>query len=132
MWVSRIVVLAMCLLAVGLLYVPGVDSVVFWLVLFTWAGLGAAFGPPLLLSLSWRRMTAAGAAAGIVTGAVATVAWYHLLTPATGGYELIPGFLAGTLATVLVSLATKATKPPADADARMADTEEGTRVDERS
>ncbi|MBB6171002.1 SSS family solute:Na+ symporter [Nocardiopsis mwathae] len=114
--VSRWVVLAMCLLAVGLLHVPGIDDVVFWLVLFTWAGLGAAFGPPLLLSLFWKGTTAAGAAAGVITGTVTTVTWYYTLSAHM--YELIPGFIASTLATWLVSLVTR---KPDDTDSLMAD-----------
>ncbi|GAA1991487.1 sodium/proline symporter [Nocardiopsis rhodophaea] len=114
--ISRLVVLAMVLLAVGLLYVPGIEDVVFWLVLFTWAGLGAAFGPSLLLSLFWRRTTAAGAAAGIIVGAVTTVTWYYTLKPYM--YELIPGFIASTLAVWIVSLLTRR---PTDTDALMRD-----------
>jgi sodium/proline symporter len=45
------------------------------MVAYAWAGLGASFGPPLLLSLWWRRTTWAGALAGMVGGMVATVIW---------------------------------------------------------
>ena len=103
--VSRVVVLVMCLLAVGLLYVPGVESLVFWLVLFAWAGLGAAFGPPLLLALFWRGTTAAGAAAGIVVGALVTIVWYYTLSDVL--YELVPGAIASTVAVVAVSAVTR-------------------------
>ncbi|MDA2810088.1 sodium/proline symporter [Nocardiopsis sp. RSe5-2] len=103
--VSRVVVLVICLLAVGLLYVPGVESLVFWLVLFAWAGLGAAFGPPLLLALFWRGTTAAGAAAGIIAGALVTIAWYYTLSDVL--YELVPGAIASTVAVVAVSAMTR-------------------------
>jgi SSS family transporter len=90
------------------------DELVFWLVLFAWAGLGAALGPTSILALFWRRTTAAGVFAGLLVGTVTTFAWYF--TPALKGmlYELIPAFVAGLLATVIVSLLTR---PPADADA---------------
>jgi SSS family solute:Na+ symporter len=97
-------------LALGLV----AENLVFWLVLFAWAGLGAALGPTTLLALYWRGTTRAGVFAGLVTGSVVTVVWY--LTPALKArlYELIPAFALGMLATVLVS---RWTRPPDDVDA---------------
>ena len=43
------------------------------LVAFAWAGFGASFGPTILLSLYWRRLSAMGAFAGMITGAVIVV-----------------------------------------------------------
>ena len=78
------------------------------LVSYAWAGFGAAFGPALLLSLYWPRMTRAGALAGILVGALTVVIWKQL----TGGifelYEIVPGILFATVAVLLVSLLTPA------------------------
>lgn len=95
---------------------------VFWLVLFAWAGLGASIGPALILSLYWRRMTLAGALAGIVTGAAVTVVWKQTawLKAHIIKYELVPGFLLAALAVVLVSLVTR---PPPDVDRRFTEME---------
>lgn len=75
------------------------------IVAYAWAGFGAAFGPVLVLSLYWPRMTKAGAMAGIVTGALTVVLWKHidpLLGPfQTGIYEMVPGVLAATAAALL-------------------------------
>jgi len=92
------------------------EDLVFWLVLFAWAGLGAALGPTSILALFWKRTTRAGVLAGLVAGTVTTVTWY--LVPALKDrlYELIPAFAAGLLTTVLVSLWTR---PPEGADAMM-------------
>ncbi len=89
------------------------EQLVFWLVLFAWAGLGAALGPTSLLAVYWRRTTRAGVFAGLITGTAVTVVWY--LTPALKDrlYELIPAFGLALLATVLVSLLTA---PPPDVD----------------
>jgi sodium/proline symporter len=112
---SRVVVVAL----VGLALVVGMlaEELVFWLVLFAWAGLGAAFGPTSILALFWRGTTRAGVLAGIATGTLTTIGWYF--TPALKGrlYELIPAFALGLLATVVVS---RVTRPPAAADAMMA------------
>ena len=87
------------------------EQLVFWLVLFAWAGLGAALGPTTLLALYWKRTTRAGIFAGLLSGTLTTFIWY--LTPSLKArlYELIPAFLVSLLATVVVSLRTR---PPAD------------------
>ena len=81
--------------------------VIFWFVLFAWSGLACAFAPVVLCALFWKRATRAGAIAGMTTGFLVTVGW--VLFAKSGFYdlyEMIPGFLAGLLATVVVSLAT--------------------------
>jgi Na+/proline symporter len=80
------------------------QDLVFWLVLFAWGGLGAAFGPALILAIYWPRATRAGIVAGMVTGAVATILWKQFLAGPTGIYELIVAFPLALLAIVLVSL----------------------------
>jgi solute:Na+ symporter, SSS family len=87
------------------------DSEVLGLVANAWAGFGAAFGPLILLALTWNRMTGAGAVAGLVTGAGVVAAWIVLGWNAAflggpGLYEIVPGFIAALLAIILVSLLT--------------------------
>lgn len=88
------------------------ESQVLGLVSNAWAGFGAAFGPLILLALTWDRMTGAGAVAGLVTGAGVVAGWIALgwntaLPAALGGgpglYEIVPGFFASLAAIVLVS-----------------------------
>jgi sodium/proline symporter len=102
---SRAVVVV--LVAFSLLVGMVAQQLVFWLVLFAWAGLGAAIGPTSILALFWRGATRAGVMAGMLTGTVTTIVWYF--TPALKGfmYELIPAFGLGLLATVAVSRATR-------------------------
>ena len=68
-----------------------------------WGLFGASFAPVILMSLHWKRMTFAGAAAGIVAGAVVDVCWLMFLS-STGIYEIVPGFFAGLIVCVAVSL----------------------------
>ncbi len=87
------------------------ESGVLALVANAWAGFGAAFGPLIILSLTWKRMTGAGAVAGLVTGAAVVIAWIALgwngeFLGGPGVYEIIPGFVAAWLAIWLVSKAT--------------------------
>ena len=78
-----------------------------------WAGFGAAFGPLMILALTWQRMTGLGAVAGLVTGALTVIVWIAMgwnssFLGGPGVYEMIPGFLLAMLAIVVVSLATDA------------------------
>jgi sodium/proline symporter len=106
---SRAVVLALVAVALVLGWVA--DELVFWLVLFAWAGLGAALGPTSILALFWRRTTRAGVVAGALAGTLTTFVWYFTPALKSALYELVPAFAAGLLATVVVSLLTA---PPPD------------------
>lgn len=75
----------------------------FWFVLFAWSGLGAAFGPVLLLALWTERLTRAGAVAGILTGFLATVLWKQSGLSDTVVYELVPAFFLAGAAALAVS-----------------------------
>jgi sodium/proline symporter len=80
------------------------DALVLDLVAYAWAGFGAAFGPVLVLSLYWPRMTRRGALAGVLVGGLTVVIW----KPLDGGlfdlYEIVPGMLFATLAAMAASL----------------------------
>jgi sodium/proline symporter len=93
----------------------GQVRVVFWFVLFAWSGLASAFTPVVLLSLFWKRTTRAGAIAGMLAGFLAAILWVVLFKAAALElYEMIPGFAAGFLVTIGVSLFTA---PPSGAAA---------------
>ncbi|MCA5894540.1 sodium/proline symporter PutP [Isoptericola sp. NEAU-Y5] len=76
------------------------------LVGFAWAGFGAAFGPIVLLSLYWRRLTRWGALSGMVVGATVAFVWGQTDSLADTLYEIVPGFVAGLVVAVVVSLLT--------------------------
>jgi sodium/proline symporter len=72
------------------------------MVSYAWAGFGAAFGPVILISLIWSRMTQQGAIAGIVTGTLTVIIWKHYAW--FNLYEIVPGFIFATISIVTVSL----------------------------
>ena len=82
------------------------EDLVFWLVLFAWAGLGASIGPASILALYWKGTTRTGVMAGMISGTAVTIAWYFTPYLSNLMYELIPGFLAGFFVTWIVSLFT--------------------------
>ena len=108
LWAGRIVVLIISIAALLIASNPN-SGTIMGLVSNAWGVFGAAFGPAILLSLFWRRLTFAGAAAGIVTGALVDILWLVLLS-STGLYEIIPGFICGFIVAIIVSLAGK--EPP--------------------
>ncbi len=87
------------------------SSTVLDLVAYAWAGFGASFGPVILLTLYWRRLTAAGALAGMVVGAVTVVVWGNIEVLSSHMYEIVPGFAANLLATTVVSVLTYGANP---------------------
>jgi sodium/proline symporter len=101
---SRSVVFFLVVLSLIFSYLA--EDLVFWLVLFAWAGLGASIGPASILALYWKGTTRTGVMAGMISGTTVTMAWYFIPYLSNLMYELIPGFLAGLVVTWLVSLYT--------------------------
>ena len=113
LWVGRIVVLIIAVIAffIASSKASGAQSIMS-MVENAWGGFGASFGPVIILSLFWKRLTYKGAIAGVVGGAVTDVLWLVFLTAKTGVYELLPGFVVGALCCVIVTLLDK--KPGKD------------------
>ena len=103
-WISRASIIFVCSLA----YVIAFFEVrsVYALVKYSWSGLGSSFGPLLLTSLYTKRITHAGALAGIITGGTIAALWPHT-SFLFNNYPMIPGFLASIAALLGVSLITK-------------------------
>ena len=109
MVVARVTVISIAVIAIILAWNP--NSSVFRVVSFAWAGFGAAFGPTMLLALFWKRSNRQGALAGLIVGGGMVFIWKFLLSPLGGVfgiYELLPAFILGLVANIIVSLATPA------------------------
>jgi sodium/proline symporter len=106
--VNRVSVILVAALAGFIAYDPGHSLLD--IVGYAWSGLGAAFGPVIILSLYWSRTNAMGAIAGVIVGSVTVILW-HTLGETVGGifrlYEIIPGFVLALIANISVSLLTK-------------------------
>lgn len=107
LWISKLSVVLISLIALLLAF--NRSSTVLKTVLYSWSGLGSAFGPLVLMSLYSTTTTRYGAIAGIITGTLVSMAW-PTLNPLISTYEvlpMIPGFLISALSIFLVSLVTK-------------------------
>jgi sodium/proline symporter len=101
-WVSRGTVIGVAAIACGIALNP--ENSVLDLVAYAWAGFGATFGPLVILSLYWKRMTRNGAIAGIIGGGITVLIWKQLEGGIFDLYEIVPGFLISILLIVATSL----------------------------
>ena len=98
--VSRIVVLLVAAISIFLALNP--DSLILTMVAYAWAGFGASFGPAIIFSLFWKRMTRRGCIAGIVVGGLTVLIWKQFAF--FGLYEIVPGFIFSSIAIYIVSI----------------------------
>lgn len=102
-WVGRI----MLLLVAAVAYIIAMDpnSGILKLVSYAWAGFGASFGPTVLISVFWKKMTLPGAVFGMISGALTVIVWeyFNFLDL----YSLVPGFIISCVVIFVVSLLTQ-------------------------
>jgi sodium/proline symporter len=107
LWVGRGVVIIIAIIAYFIAANGGKGAqAIMTMVDNAWGGFGASFGPVIILSLFWKRLTYKGAIAGVVAGAVTDIIWLLFLS-FTGIYEILPGFIVGLVAAIIVSLIDK-------------------------
>lgn len=115
LWVGRIAVVILSVIAYFIASSKGSGAqAIMNMVENAWGIFGAAFGPVVLFSLFWRRFNYAGACAGVIVGAAVDIIWLFCLS-STGVYEIVPGFIAGGLAALIVTLCTA--EPSAEVEA---------------
>ena len=107
LWAGRAMVVVISVVAYLIAVNPNSGGIMA-LVSNAWGFFGAAFGPVILLALYWKRLTYSGAVAGVVIGFGVDFLWFKFLAGSTGIYELLPGFVCGLIAAVVVSLISKA------------------------
>lgn len=121
--VGRISVFLVSIVAIALVWNP--EGTILNQVGNAWAGFGAAFGPLIVLSLYWKRMTRQGALAGMLVGAITVLFWIYVPVLPDGEslssvvYEMVPGVILSALAIYVVSLATQ--QPSEAVDKEFAD-----------
>lgn len=100
---GRMAVLAVAIIAAILAFEQ--NDTILGLVAYAWAGFGAAFGPVIILSLFWKKMTNWGALVGMISGAITVIIWKNVGLGDTL-YEIVPGFAINLILSVIVSLLT--------------------------
>lgn len=100
-WISRFSVVVVALIAMFIAFDP--ESSVLGLVSYAWGGFGATFGPIVIMSLFWKRMTRNGALAGLLAGGITVIVWKNLSGGIFDLYEIVPGFILGLIGIVVFS-----------------------------
>lgn len=103
--VSRLSVLAVALFALLLSLNP--QDTILDLISHAWAGFGSAFGPVVLLSLLWKRITTKGAVTGMIVGGLVVLLWISIPHPFSELYAMIPGFSLALISIYIVSIRDK-------------------------
>ena len=81
------------------------------LVSYAWAGFGASFGPVILISLFWKKLSLKGAYVGIFSGAIMVLLWENIpLLKNTEIYSILPAFLVSSILILIVSKLDKPNK----------------------
>lgn len=126
-WAGRAAVIVVAVLSAGLALGLRPDSltalfpsIVATMVTWAFALAGSALAPVFILSIWWRGVTARGAGAGMVTGAVVAIGMFALgIVLDDGGVGevlLTPTIVAAPLATAVTVAVSRRSAPPADLD----------------
>lgn len=115
MRMSRITLIVITVVAI--FFAMDEESVIFNIVSFAWAGFGATFGPIMVFSLFWKRVSEAAAVSGMFAGGIMVFVWGLVLKPMGGVfaiYELLPAFVVSSAVIIIVSLITVPKKAVTD------------------
>ncbi len=113
-WVGRLSVILISIIAFFIAFNP--EASVLELVAYAWAGFGATFGPLVLLSLYWKKMTYPAAIAGIIGGGITVLVWKQMEGGIFELYEIVPGFMVSVICIVSISLWGRPVRPEVEAE----------------
>jgi sodium/proline symporter len=82
-------------------------ELIFAMVSYAWSGLGASFGPGIILLLKWKRCTKEGVLAGMIAGSVTTVVWSNIDYLDDIISVRFVAFALATIAVIVFSLVSK-------------------------
>lgn len=106
LWVSRISVLLISIVGFTIAFFK--ISTIYKLVLYSWSGLGASFGPLLLLSLYLKNINKYGAFAGILVGGITAGIWPYIDQIMGWNFPAVmAGFILSVVAIEVVSYFTR-------------------------
>ena len=102
---SRITIVILGLFAFGIAIMSQIQGRnIFGVVSYAWSGLGSAFGPVLVLTLWWKKITRQGVIAGLLSGFLSTVIWANVLALQAIVTERLASFIIAFIAVIVVSL----------------------------
>ncbi|MEN8117470.1 MAG: sodium/proline symporter [Bacteroidota bacterium] len=102
LFLNKILTLAVGL--VGFLLAITMEDTVYGLVSYAWSGIGASFGPAIVLLIFWKRLSRAGVFASLITGTISAVVWKTWLVEPTGISERLASYVLAFSMAVIFSL----------------------------
>uniref|UniRef100_UPI003216D97B sodium/proline symporter n=1 Tax=uncultured Draconibacterium sp. TaxID=1573823 RepID=UPI003216D97B len=102
LFLNKVLTLAVGL--VGFLLAITMEDTVYGLVSYAWSGIGASFGPAIVLLIFWKKLSRAGVFASLITGTLAAVIWKTWLVDPTGVSERLASYLLALGMAVVFSL----------------------------
>jgi sodium/proline symporter len=97
-------VLILAVGAVAFMIGISLEETVYSLVSYAWSGIGAAFGPAIILLLFWKRFSLAGLFGSLAGGTVSTIIWKTWFAGSTGLSERLVSYLFAFGLAILLSL----------------------------
>ena len=97
-------ILTLAVGVVGFLLAITMEDTVYGLVSYAWSGIGASFGPAIVLLIFWKKLSRAGVFASLITGTVTAVIWKTWLLEITGISERLASYLLALFMAILFSL----------------------------
>lgn len=90
---------------IGFLLAITMEDTVYGLVSYAWSGIGASFGPAIVLLIFWKKLSRAGVFASLITGTISAVVWKTWLVEPTGISERLASYVLAFFMAVVFSLA---------------------------
>lgn len=89
---------------VGFLLAITMEDTVYGLVSYAWSGIGASFGPVIVLLIFWKRFSRTGAFAGLITGTLSAIVWKTWMLDITVISERLASYLLAFAMAMIFSL----------------------------
>jgi len=102
LFLNKLLTLAVGL--VGFLLAITMQDTVYGLVSYAWSGIGASFGPAIVLLVFWKNFSRAGAFASLIAGTLSAVIWKTWVADPTGISERLASYLLAFSAAIIFSL----------------------------
>jgi sodium/proline symporter len=102
LFLNRILTLAVGV--VGFLLAITMEETVYGLVSYAWSGIGASFGPVIVLLIFWKRFSRTGAFAGLITGTLSAIIWKTWLSDPTGISERLASYVLAFAMAIIISI----------------------------
>ena len=102
LWLNKLLIVVVG--GVAILFAITMKETVYNLVSYAWSGIGASFGPAVVLLLFWRKFSVAGLYGSLIGGSLSAIFWKMFLSESTGISERLVSYILAFALAILLSL----------------------------